>query len=518
LAAAKKKNDKAGNSKLLGFSKSGWVSTGKIASKSEKPSKNTGFLFFAGNSAAEEACKKILKSKCSPWQLDLLNAKKKVIHLQSEFGPVWVIKGDLGIPHGTHHGLLDESLYSAARDVVGRFLGKIYEYNLEKLQVEFVKAKPGQITGAMVGLELASYSYRQTQGINVKNQPKLLFVGAEKSNLTAASAIGVGVNLARHLVNTPAGTLQPKSYGEFTKALFAGVGSINVSIWNEARLIKEKLNLLHSVGRAAENQAQLIHISYKPTGKKRMANPIAFVGKGVTFDTGGLDLKPAGPMRLMKKDMGGSASLVGLAWWLHAGKCDVACDIYLAVAENGVDDRAMRPGDVLHSRIGKSIEIHNTDAEGRLVLADALVVAAAKKGKDKPAAIIDLATLTGAMRVALGTRVAGLCSNSDPLADAIVSAGQKTGDPCWRMPLVPGYKDMLSSTVADVSNCSAGGFGGGITAALFLEMFIGDNKWAHIDMMAWADKPHGALTEVGGNGQMVQALSHFLQNLKPSSL
>ncbi|MFN8945511.1 MAG: leucyl aminopeptidase family protein, partial [Pseudobdellovibrionaceae bacterium] len=266
-----------------------------------------------------------------------------------------------------------------------------------------------------------------------------------------------------------------------------------------------------AVGKGAENPPCFIHIRYRPVKMNKNSRPIAFVGKGITFDTGGLDIKPSTAMRLMKKDMGGAASVLALAYWVDQMKYDRPCDFYLALAENGVDGKAFRPSDVIVSKAGYSVEIDNTDAEGRLVLADALCVAVNQVKKDEPEFVIDVATLTGAIKVALGAEVAGLFSNNNSLADELLKSSERFDDQMWRMPLVSKYFQNLSSPFADFKN-SADGFGGAITAALFLEKFVQGKNWAHLDIYAWADRANGAITSAGGNGQAVQALIGFLKN------
>ncbi|NBQ53311.1 MAG: hypothetical protein EBU49_07015 [Proteobacteria bacterium] len=286
-----------------------------------------------------------------------------------------------------------------------------------------------------------------------------------------------------------------------------------------AELAREGMNLICAVGAASPNPPCLVHIRYRPVGNARGKSatasrpPVAFVGKGVTFDTGGLDIKPSSGMRWMKKDMGGSATTVGLALYVDAMKPDRACDFYLAIAENSVSSTAMRPGDVYRARNGMTVEIHNTDAEGRLVLADAMDYALTRTGADEPSLLIDTSTLTGAMRVAVGLTISGLFSTHDHLAEACIAAGQQAGDPCWRMPLFDEYKTALKSQAADLSNCSDSGFGGAITAALFLEKFTRGKPWIHLDYYAWSDRPAGAMAEPGGNGQAVQMLIRLLEKI-----
>ena len=218
-------------------------------------------------------------------------------------------------------------------------------------------------------------------------------------------------------------------------------------------------------------------------------------------------------MRLMKKDMGGSACLMGLAHWLIFSKVQLNCDFYFALAENSVAGNSFRPSDVLTARNGKTVEIHNTDAEGRLVMADSLALAA----ESKPQFIIDVSTLTGAVKVGLGSQLAGCFSNDDQLAETLLQSGKDRGDLFWRMPLIPEERSRLRSDFADMVNCTDG-FGGAITAALFLEAFVDDIPWVHFDIYAWQDRPSGPFSHKGGSGQMVQALSGFLELLELEGL
>jgi len=268
------------------------------------------------------------------------------------------------------------------------------------------------------------------------------------------------------------------------------------------------MGLLLGVGQGAENAPCLVHIKYRPS-KKTKQKPVAFVGKGITFDTGGLDIKPSAGMRLMKKDMGGAAAVAALAKWVDESAYPKPCDFYLALAENSVDGKSMRPGDVLTARNGLRIEIDNTDAEGRLVLADAIDVALTQKAADQPELLINVATLTGAIKVALGADVAGLFSNQDELAEDLQAAAHLAGDWVWRMPLVEKYASSLSSNFADCKNSSEG-FGGAITAALFLQKFVRGCPWAHLDIYAWTDKGQGPLSAGMANGQAVQLLIQYL--------
>ena len=252
---------------------------------------------------------------------------------------------------------------------------------------------------------------------------------------------------------------------------------------------------------------RLVKISYRPTKAAKGTQPIALVGKGITFDSGGLDIKPAAGMRLMKKDMGGSAAVVGAVYWAALTGAAHPIDAYVALAENSIGSRAFRPGDVLTARNGTTVEIHNTDAEGRLVLADALDVAVT--ASEKPRAVIDLATLTGAIKVALGANLAGLFTTDETLGAALAEAGTRAGDLTWAMPLVQRYRAQSNSNFADGVN-AVDGFGGAITAALFLEKFARDVPWAHLDIYAWKDAADGAFAEGGGSGQGVLLLAEWL--------
>jgi leucyl aminopeptidase len=216
-------------------------------------------------------------------------------------------------------------------------------------------------------------------------------------------------------------------------------------------------------------------------------------------------------MRNMKKDMGGSAALVGLAVWLHRVRPVLAVDLYLAIAENAVGEKAFRPGDILQARNGKTVEIDNTDAEGRLVLADTLSVAAAADVPDRPSVLIDVATLTGAARVALGLKVGALFASSDELSAELVDAGQTAGDPLWRLPMVEAHDKELRSPVAALVNSSTSRYGGAVTAAMFLAEFVEDIPWAHIDVNAWSETDDGPISGPGGNGQTVQCLIEYLR-------
>jgi leucyl aminopeptidase len=396
------------------------------------------------------------------------------------------------------------------RDAVGGVVSLLERMDIAHAEFEF-KLDEQALEAAILGLELALYRFKRVfKGeapklrFHLRNRGKVLAAAA----LSEATTLGLAVNLARHLVNLPPNMLNPVTYADAVQKMFARQKNLKVEVWTEERLRKENMNLLLAVGSGSATPPRLVHIQYRPPGVKK--NPVAFVGKGVTFDSGGLDIKPSSGMRLMKKDMGGSAALVGVARWLSEAQPKVAMDFYLSMAENAVSSRAFRPSDVIIARNGQSIEIHNTDAEGRLVMADALDVAA--KQKDTPRHVIDVSTLTGAIKVALGAGIAGLFSNDAKLAAGLNQAGQKVGDLNWIMPLFQRYRGQLNSIFADQANASDG-FGGAITAALFLEKFVNGLSWAHLDIYAWKDSADGAWLEGGGSGQSVLGLTQWLSGL-----
>ncbi len=260
--------------------------------------------------------------------------------------------------------------------------------------------------------------------------------------------------------------------------------------------------MIHAVGRAAAEAPRLIDMVWGPEG----APKLTLVGKGVAFDTGGLDIKPASGMLLMKKDMGGAANVIGLASMIMAAKLNVRLRLLVPAVENSISGNAFRPGDVLTSRKGITVEIGNTDAEGRLVLADALALA----DEEQPDLLIDMATLTGAARVALGPDLPPFYTDDDDLAGALSAAASAAADPVWRMPLWGPYDSKLSSKVADINNVTSDGFAGSVTAALFLKRFVGKARsWAHFDIFGWSPVER-AHCPVGGEAQAIRAIERVL--------
>ena len=335
-------------------------------------------------------------------------------------------------------------------------------------------ALAGELGQAGLGWCLAQHRfgrYRrlETKGVRVLTTTSL---GA----ISAAASEAEAVALVRDLVDTPASDLGP---AELAKAVIDALGSqAEVRVTTGEALIDQNFPAVHAVGRAAAQVPRLIEAVWGDA-----AHPVvAIIGKGITFDSGGLNIKPGGGMALMKKDMGGAAHALALAKLVIQANLRVRLHLIIPAAENAIAGNAMRPGDIIGTRAGKTVEITNTDAEGRLVLCDAIALAAEKN----PMLIIDFATLTGAARVALGPQLPALFANDDALASELVAAGAQVGDPVWRLPLWAPYHDMLKSSLADMVNSADGGFAGAITAALFLEKFVPTGvPWAHFDTFAW---------------------------------
>ncbi len=446
----------------------------------------------------------------------LMNSNKELIYFQGLQGPVWIFSPSESAGRVSHGGRLEESYYAKIRDQVGSLMSSVKSGGLKRLAIELVNTSEEQENAFYVGANLWAYNYKSLiDGKGFSDLPQV-YLRKEAGNLDLdclqkAEQVAVATNLSRHLVNLPPNYLNPSTMVNLVHEYLAPFKTMSVEVWDEKRLEKEGMGLHLSVGRGGEHPPCLIRIRYRPKSKNTL-KPIAFVGKGITFDTGGYDIKPSSGMRLMKKDMGGSACIMGLALWTALSHYHRPMDFYLAMAENMIDAKSFRPSDVVTARNGMKVEIHNTDAEGRLVLADALDVAVTETGVNEPQMVINVATLTGAIKVALGADISGLFSNDDSLAEDLNEAGYLAGELNWRMPLFSKYNSGMSSPFADVVN-AIDGFGGAITAALFLEKFVKNKPWAHLDIYAWNDRAGGALTSPGGNGQGVQSLVQFLQKI-----
>jgi leucyl aminopeptidase len=315
------------------------------------------------------------------------------------------------------------------------------------------------------------------------------------ADMAEAARIVSATWLVRDLVNTPTNDMGPDALHAAAEAVAQAHGAEFEAIVGDA-LIEQNYPLIHAVGRAAAQAPRLLHLSWGDVSAPRLA----LVGKGVTFDTGGLDIKPSAGMRMMKKDMGGAAHALALAQIVMEAKLNVRLDLFLPVVENAISADAFRPGDVIKSRKGLTVEIDNTDAEGRLILADAL----ARASEDKPALLLDFATLTGAARTALGPDIPPFFANDEALATEYAQASLETSDPIWRMPLWDAYDGDMDSGIADLKNTGDGAFAGAIFGALFLRKFVSAPTWAHFDVFAWAPKEKPA-RPAGGEAQALRA-------------
>jgi leucyl aminopeptidase len=348
-----------------------------------------------------------------------------------------------------------------------------------------------------LGWGLGAYRFTHYKADDTK--PARLVVGAAAeqiaSQLTALSRV-------RDLINTPPEDMMPPQLAGVTKKMALQYGATFSEIIGDV-LLTENYPAIHAVGRASVHAPRLLRFKWGNQDHPR----VALVGKGVCFDSGGLDLKPANGMRLMQKDMGGAAHVLGLAELIMAEKLPVHLDVMIPAVENAVSGNAFHPGDVLETRAGISVEVENTDAEGRLVLCDAL----AEVCNYEPDLVVDFATLTGAARVAVGTEIGCFFSSDSKMANAICQAGETTHDPVWQLPLHQAYESQIESRVADVLNCSTTPFGGAITAALFLQKFVSpDTFWLHFDVMAWNKRKRPGRPE-GGEAMGIRAVFAYLQ-------
>jgi leucyl aminopeptidase len=348
------------------------------------------------------------------------------------------------------------------------------------------------VAWALGGYGFARYKARPRQS------PRL--VAPEGADMTEAARIAAACYRVRDLVNTPANDLGPIAFEAAAREVAQGCGASFEAIVGDD-LLAQNYPLIHAVGRAYAEPPRLLHLAWRsPDAPKEAAPRVALVGKGVTFDTGGLDIKPSASMRLMKKDMGGAAHALALGQLIMQSNLPIALDVFLPIAENSISSRAFRPSDIYKSRKGLTVEIDNTDAEGRLILADAL----ARASEDNPDLIIDFATLTGAARTALGPDVAPLYTDDDTLAADFERAAKETFDPLWRMPLWDAYESDIDSQIADIKNTGDGAMAGSIAAALFLRRFVSAKAWAHLDIYAWAAKERPS-RPAGGEAQCLRA-------------
>lgn len=346
---------------------------------------------------------------------------------------------------------------------------------------------------AALGFRLGTYRF-ETYRKAGQAAPELIV--PEGVDAAEIERLVVGAGIARDLINTAPNDLGPEALHSYAAAFAEARGMAFSAIVGDA-LLAQNFPMIHAVGRAGAEPPRLLDLRWGDPSHPR----VTLVGKGVTFDTGGLDIKPAAGMLLMKKDMGGAANILGLAHAIVDAGLPVRLRVLLPVVENAISANAFRPGDVLRARSGLTVEIGNTDAEGRLILADAITLAL----EEDPELLIDMATLTGAARVALGPDLPPLYASDDALAAEMLAGGRAWDDPLWHMPLWLPYRQMLSSRIADINNAGSGSFAGSVTAALFLHRFAEKARnWVHLDIYGWAPEARPGRS-AGGTDQGIRA-------------
>ena len=357
-------------------------------------------------------------------------------------------------------------------------------------------------TLAALGWLFAQYRFARYKTAEAPGARLVVPEGVDAGHLLALAA---GEYLARDLINTPASDMGPEDLERVARDLAARHGA-DISVIAGQELLERNFPMIHAVGRAAAQAPRLIDIRFPGDGPL-----LTLIGKGVCFDTGGLDIKPSSSMALMKKDMGGAANVLGLAETLArlGSTARMRLRVLIPAVENAISANAFRPGDVLTSRKGLTVEVNNTDAEGRLVLADALAFA----DEEAPALLISMATLTGAARVALGPDLPPVFCDDDGVAAAIQDAGRDHADPVWRLPFWEPYESMIEPGIADLDNAPGGGFAGAITAALFLRRFTGQARhYLHFDIYGWQPTAAPGRPK-GGTGQAMRAILHALPEI-----
>ena len=429
--------------------------------------------------------KEISTSRCSVTPLLGLSGVKT---------PLVIVVG-LGSPDTDLNGLAREAAGTAAKHLATRSRSLVGFY----LDLDPVDQA---IAGALVGC--VGQDLFRAEG-KLFPFEAIAWNAADADVIQRGVALGDSINTARRLVNLPASEIYPESFADQCVRLGNEFG-FEVEVWDEARLAEEKCGAHLAVGQGSRRPPRTVIMRHLKgeTG----AAPIGLVGKGVTFDSGGLSLKPSDSMLDMKCDMAGAAAVVGAM--VAASRMDLPVNVigFVGLAENMVSGDSYKLGDVLTARNGKTIEVHNTDAEGRLVLADTLDVAVGC-GVDR---IVDLATLTGACMVALGQGVAGLMTNDQPLCDQVKQAADRVGEPAWQLPMFAEYEEHIKSSVADIKNVGDGRWGGAITAAKLLEEFVGQTAWVHIDIAgpSFLSKPKPWI-DAGGTGCFVDTLVELIR-------
>ena len=428
-------------------------------------------------------------------QTDLTAAWVKSQGFTGALGQALTVPGEGGTPHLAIAGYGTEHTRARARFHLAAAAAKLPEgtYFLA-----------GGMPADAVAVETLGWLLAAYRFDRYKSKPplKARLVAPDGIDGAQIAAIAAGECLTRDLINTPASDMGPAELEQAARDL-AHTHGARITVIAGDDLLKQNFPMIHAVGRAADRAPRLIDMRWGETGPK-----LTLVGKGVCFDTGGLNLKPGASMGLMKKDMGGAAAVLGLGHMLMATGAAVQLRILIPAVENSVSGSAIRPGDILTSRKGLTVEINNTDAEGRLVLADALNYA----DEDAPDLIVSMATLTGAARVAVGPDLAPYYCDDPAFVTALEHAADTQADPVWRMPFHTPYEAMIEPGIADLDNAPSGGFAGSITAALFLRRFVSQATYAHFDIYGWQPSDAPARPK-GGVGQATRALRVALTDL-----
>ena len=401
--------------------------------------------------------------------------------------------GDIAAALGGLGGAKDQSR--------GRFLAASLRAKLPEGSWRYETSLTGDaLDEAALGWLLAGYRFDRYAS---NAAPKAQLIAPDGVDAARLEIIAAGEALARDMINTPASDMGPEELEAAARKLAETHGAILTVTTGDA-LLSENYPMIHTVGRASPRAPRLIDMSWGSIGPR-----LTLVGKGVCFDTGGLNLKPGASMGLMKKDMGGAANVLGLAHMIMASDMPVRLRVLIPAVENSVAGDAFRPGDILTSRKGLTVEINNTDAEGRLVLADALALA----DETPPDLIVSMATLTGAARVAVGPDLAPFYTDDDGDAAALSRSAEAVRDPVWRLPFWDAYEEMIQPGIADLDNAPKGGFAGSITAALFLRRFVTETpRYMHFDIYGWTPSAKPGRPK-GGAGQGIRALFDALPGM-----
>ncbi len=416
-------------------------------------------------------------------------------------GPSLVVVVGLGAAEGASRRIAMEAAASGIRKLIDRQRATVIVALADSFHTNYHDAI---VAGAVSACECQAI-YKSDPTVFV---PTIIaFTSIAATSIDRGNTIGQAINLTKRLVNEPPSSIYPASFADRATQVADECGLV-IEVWDETRLRQEGCRAILAVGAGSSRPPRLLIMRHN--GGKSSEAPLALVGKGVTFDSGGLSIKPSDSMVDMKCDMAGAATVLGTMQAIAKLKVPRNVIGLCGLAENMISGDAYKLGDVIETRNGKTIEILNTDAEGRVVLADTLDVAI----QNAPSAMVDLATLTGACMVALGTEVAGLMTNHQSLCDSICRAASEEGEPVWQLPMFPLFDEKIKSKIADIKNVGDGRWGGAITAAKFLEQFVGDVPWVHIDIagpaFAESPKPH---RDAGATGVMVRSLIHWVETM-----